>query len=274
MKPRIGRTKMSDSKYTIDALLRGLKILSLFSHETPSLSLTDIVKATGINKTTVFRMVTTLEDAGYLMRNPETRRYRPGVRVLQLGFTAISGLDVRQAARPYLEQLSQQVGETVSLSVLDGMEVVYIDRVRNRQIVGVVLGMGSRLPAHCASMGKAMLAHLTPAELQRRLDQAELKPCTPKSLADRTALEADLAVVRERGFAINDEELEIGLRAAAAPIWDSSGQVVAAANITGSAAMISRERLVNELAPAVKETASKISQSLGYSVEGIIQIGT
>lgn len=265
---------MSDSKYTIDALLRGLKILSLFSHETPSLSLTDIVKSTGINKTTVFRMITTLEDAGYLVRNPETRRYHPGVKVLQLGFTAISDLDVRQVARPYLEQLSQQVGETVSLSVLDGMEIVYIDRVRNRQIVGVVLGMGSRLPAHCASMGKAMLAHLPPAELQRRLDQVELKPCTPKSLADKAALRADLAVVRRRGFAINDEELEIGLRAVAAPIWDSSGQVVAAANITGSAAMISQERLINELAPAVRDTARKISQALGYAIEEMSQIGT
>ncbi|MEJ2262150.1 MAG: IclR family transcriptional regulator [Anaerolineales bacterium] len=254
--------------------MRGLSILSLFSYETPALTLTEIVEATGINKTTVFRIVATLEKAGYLMRDSDTRRYRPGIKVLQLGFTAISSLDIRQVARPYLVQLSQQVGETVSLSVLDGMEIVYIDRVRNQQIVGVVLGMGSRLPAHCASMGKAMLAHLPPEELRRRLDQAGLKPRTPKSLVDWAALEDELERVRQQGYAINDEELEIGLRAVAAPIWDSSSQVVAAANITGSAAMLSLERLESELALAVRHTADQISRALGYSAERMAKFGS
>lgn len=215
-----------------------------------------------------------MEKAGYLMRDSDTRRYRPGIKVLQLGFTAISSLDIRQVARPYLVQLSQQVGETVSLSVLDGMEIVYIDRVRNQQIVGVVLGMGSRLPAHCASMGKAMLAHLPPEELRRRLDQAGLKPRTPKSLVDWAALEDELERVRQQGYAINDEELEIGLRAVAAPIWDSSSQVVAAANITGSAAMLSLERLESELALAVRHTADQISRALGYSAERMAKFGS
>jgi IclR family pca regulon transcriptional regulator len=250
-----------------------LSILSLFSYDKPALTLTEIVEATGINKTTVFRIVATLENAGYLVRDADTRRYRPGIKVLQLGFTAISSLDIRQVARPYLEQLSQEVGETVSLSVLDGMEIVYIDRVRNRQIVGVVLGLGSRLPAHCASMGKAMLAYLPPEELRRRLNQADLKPRTPKSLVDWTALEDELARVRQQGFAINDEELEIGLRAVAAPIWDSSNQVVAATNITGTAAMISLERMKNELSLAVRNTANQISQALGYSAERRTKIG-
>lgn len=215
-----------------------------------------------------------MEKAGYLMRDSDTRRYRPGIKVLQLGFTAISSLDIRQVARPYLVQLSQQVGETVSLSVLDGMEIVYIDRVRNQQIVGVVLGMGSRLPAHCASMGKAMLAHLPPEELRRRLDRAGLKPRTHKSLVDWAALEDELERVRQQGYAINDEELEIGLRAVAAPIWDSSNQVVAAANITGSAAMLSLERLESELALAVRHTANQISRALGYSAERMAKFGS
>jgi PcaR/PcaU/PobR family beta-ketoadipate pathway transcriptional regulator len=249
-----------------------LSILSLFSYDKPALTLTEIVEATGINKTTVFRIAATLENAGYLVRDTDTRRYRPGIKVLQLGFTAISSLDIRQVARPYLEQLSQEVGETVSLSILDGMEIVYIDRVRNQQIVGVVLGMGSRLPAHCASMGKAMLAFLPPEEL-RRLGQAELKPRTPKSLVDWAALEDELARVRQQGYAINDEELEIGLRAVAAPIWDSTNQVVAATNITGTAAMISLERMKNELSQAVRNTANQISQALGYSAERRIKIG-
>ena len=259
---------MAENQYTLSTLLRGLSILSLFSQNTPTLSLTEIAQAAAINKTTTFRMVNTLEEAGYLVRDAETKRYRPGIRVLQLGFAALANLELRQAARPFLERLSQAVGETVSLSVLDGMELIYIDRVRNRQIVGVVLGLGSRLPAHCASMGKAMLAFLPPEELEQRLSQAPLKACTPNSIVDRKALISELEKVRRQGFATNDEELEMGLRAVAAPVWDRSRQVVAAVNATGSAAMISRQRLLAELAPAVTQTAKEISRVLGYAVEG------
>jgi len=144
------------------------------------------------------------------------------------------------------------------------MEIIYIDRVRNQQIVGVLLGLGSRLPAHCTSMGKAMLAHLPIEELLKRVEAAELIPRTSKSVVDRASLDNELARVRHQGYAINDEEVEIGLRAVAAPIWDNTGRVVAATNITGSVAMISRESLVGELAQAVRQTAVQISQALGY----------
>lgn len=257
---------MAESQYTIEVLLRGLNILTLFSHENPTLSLTEIATSTGLNKTTAFRLVNTLEEAGYLLRDPGTKRYRPGIKVLQLGFTAITSLDFRQVAHPYLELLSQQVGETVSMSVLDGMEIVYVDRVRNQQIMGVVLGLGSRLPAHCGSMGKAMLAYLPPDELNRRLEAASLKPRTSKSLTTRQALETELALVRQQGYAFNDEEIEIGLRAVAAPIWDHTNQVVAAINITGTVSRIPQERLAGELAQAVRHIALQISQALGYSL--------
>lgn len=256
---------MTANQYTVETLLRGLDILVLFTRETPSLTLTEIANKTGLNKATVFRFVSTLEQAGYLVRDAETKRYAPGPKVLQLGFAAISSLELRQVARPFLEVLSQRVGETVSLSILDGMEVIYVDRVRNRQIVGVVLGLGSRLPAHCTSMGKAMLANLDPNELKVRLKQIDLKPCTPKTLVDNSALKSELEKIRRQGYAINDEELEIGLRAVAAPIWDSSNHICGATNVTGSAAMISRARLIQDLAPQVIKTASDISLALGYS---------
>lgn len=251
--------------YTVASLLRGLHILSLFSRERPALTLTDISESAGLNKSTAFRAVSTLEKAGYLERDPSTKQYRPGLKVLQLGFTAISSLEFRQVAKLYLRRLSEETGETVSLSVLDGLEVVYVDRVRNRQIVGVVLGMGSRIPSHCASMGKVMLAHLPPDELSRRLDRAKFEPCTERSSHNRAQLESELAHVRQQGYALNDEELEIGLRAVAAPIWDHNGEVVAAVNVSGSARTISRERLIDELAPKVVATAAEISSSLGYS---------
>jgi len=260
---------MAEVKYTLETLLRGLNILSLYTRETPALTLTEITKATNLNKTTVYRILTTLENTGYLIRDPETKRYRPGLKVLQLGFASISSLEVRQVARRYLEQLSQQVGESVSLSVLDGSDIIYIDRVRNQGIVGVVLGIGSRLPAHCASMGKAMIAHLPSADLRQYLDEVVPEPCTPKSLVDSRALETELALVRKQGYATNDEELEMGLRAVAAPIWDTSNRVVAAVNITGSTSSISQERLAGELAERVRNTAAQISQALGY-IEGVL----
>lgn len=256
---------MTANQYTIETLLRGLDILILFTRETPSLTLTEITNKTGLNKATVFRFVSTLEQAGFLVRDPETKRYTPGLKVLRLGFAAISSLELRQVARPFLQELSQRVGETASLSILDGMEIIYVDRVRNRQIVGVVLGLGSRLPAHCTSMGKAMLANLEPGELEVRLEKIDLKPCTPNSLVDDGSLNSELEKIRQQGFAINDEELEIGLRAVAAPIWDSSNHVCGAINVTGSAAMISYERLIQDLAPEVIKTASRISLALGYS---------
>jgi len=242
-----------------------LNILTLFTRETPTHSLAELTTATGLNKTSVFRLATTLEEAGFLLRNPETKRYRPGIKTLQLGFTAVSSLDLRQVAHPYLAQLSKQVNETVSLSVLDGLDVIYIDRVRTRQIMGVVLGMGSHLPAHCASMGKAMLAYLHPDELGRRLENTKLYARTPNTLVTHQALKIELQHVREQGYATNNEELEVGLRAVAAPIWDHIQQVVAAMNITGTGAKISIERRTGELAQAVRQMAKQVSRALGYT---------
>lgn len=253
--------------YRVEALARGLAVLSRFDQGTRELSLTEIAASTGLSKSTAFRLVRTLEEAGYLARHSETRRYRPGLKVLELGFTALSNLGIREVAHPFLERLSQETDQTASLSLLDGLEVVYIDRVRNRSIVGVVLGLGSRIPAHCASMGKAMLAHLPDDELAALLQGASLAACTPNSIVDVADFQHELARVCRRGYALNDQELEIGLRAVAAPIWDHNRQVVAAINVTGSVRTISRRRLVDELAPQVQEAARQISRAIGYSSE-------
>ena len=252
------------SRYSIETLERGLRVLSLFSNDNSELTLTEISRSADINMTTSLRIASTLEGAGYLRRDPETKRYRPSLKVLQLGFAALRSMDIRQSARPYLEQLASEAGETVSLTILDGLEVVYVDRIRNRQIVGVVLGMGSRLPAHCTSMGKAMLAHLAEKQLKYRLKGVVLDACTGNTIVEIDSLETDLAKVRRRGYAINNQELAIGLRSVAAPIWGEHGDVVAAINISGSTETISRSRLKQELVPLLSETAADISQALGF----------
>lgn len=253
------------SRYTIDALARGLEVLALFSAARSSLTLAEIVTALGMNKSTVFRVVATLESLEFLEHDPATRRYRPGLAVLQLGFAALSGLDIRQIAHPQLERLAEELNETASLAVLDrdGRDIVYIDRVHNRAIVGVVLGVGSRVPAHTTSLGKALLADLSEAELSRWLASAPARALTEQTLTSREQLIADLETTRKRGYALSDQELAVGLRGAAAAIRNSSGTAIAAVSISGPAATLTLERIEAVVGPAVAAAAARISQALG-----------
>ena len=266
MKQALPRSRVPKSRYGIESLARGLATLALFSSDAPSLSFTEIVETLKLNKSTAFRVLSTLETAGYLERDAATRRYRPGLKVLQLGFTALSSLEVRQIARPYLERVALETDETASLAVLDGLHIIYVDRVRNRAIVGVVLGVGSRAPAHSTSLGKVLLADLPPEEIARRLAHTDLTAYTPHTIVDHRALLSELALIRKRGYAINDEELAIGLRGVSAPIRDATRRAVAAINVSGPTATISRERLKSEIMPAVVKTAGHISLALGYAL--------
>ena len=265
MKQALPRSRIPKSRYGIESLARGLATLALFSSDAPSLSFTEIVETLKLHKSTAFRVLSTLETAGYLERDAATRRYRPGLKVLQLGFTALSSLEVRQIARPYLERVALELNETASLAVLDGLHIIYVDRIRNRAIVGVVLGVGSQVPAHSTSLGKVLLADLPAGEIKKRLAGVELARYTPHTIVDRSALLAELALIRKRGYAINDEELAIGLRGVSAPIRDATRRAVAAINVSGPTATISRERLKSEIMPAVVKTAGQISLALGYS---------
>lgn len=265
MQPLEIRTKKGVSRYNIEALALGLEVLELFTSENSSLSLIEIVTSLKLNKSRIFRVLSTLETMGYLEHDPATRRYRPSLKVLQLGFTAINSLQVRQVARPYLERLAQEGGETVSLCVLDGTNVIYIDRVRNRAIVGVLLDIGSHVPAHCTTMGKVLLANLMPGDLKKLLKSAELTQYTTRTITNRQALLSELSKVRKNGYAICDGELAVGLRAAGAPIRDHSQKTVAAMNVSGSVTTISLQRLKNEIVPAVVKTATQISLALGYT---------
>jgi IclR family pca regulon transcriptional regulator len=186
------------------------------------------------------------------------------LKVLQLGFTAIHTLELRQIARPYLERLSQELGETISLATLDGFRTIYVDRIRNQTIVGVVLGVGSSLPAHCTALGKVLLAGLPEDELKQLLSAQELNPYTPKTLTKKKSLLAELQKVRLQGYAISDEELTTGLRAVAAPVRDLSKRTIAAVNVTGTTLRITQERLKDEIIPALVNKTHQISAALGY----------
>jgi DNA-binding IclR family transcriptional regulator len=256
------KPSMPDSPYLIEALARGLEILNLFSKEHRTLTMTEVVQLTGYNKATVYRVLSTLESLGYLERDLNSKRYRPGLKVLALGFSAINQFDVRQVAHPYLQDIVQELELTASLGILDNLSVVYIDRIRSRAVVGVLLGLGGRIPAHCSSMGKALLAHLHPEELRARLLNVSFEPCTARSISTVEQLWVELDQVQRTGYAINDGELNSGLRAIAAPIFDVHRRVVAAVNVSGSKDIISYSRLHDELPAQIQETARQITKAL------------
>ena len=200
-----------------------------------------------------------------------TRRYRLGPRVVDLGFSAINSMELRQLAAPDLQALSDSTGHTVNLAVLDGVDIVYIDRCRSsrhgQREIDLNLHVGSRLPAYCTSMGKVLLAGLPDDELDARVARVDFQRRGPNTITARSALLKELALVRERGLAVNNEELAYGLRSIAAPLRGQSGEVVAAINLAARRSLVSMEDLIVRLAPALQATARGISTRVGFRAD-------
>jgi len=252
------------------SLERGLAILSTFNEGTPVLGIAELARAVGLNKSTAFRYVATLAKLGYLQQDPETKRYSLGPRVVDLGFAAINSMEVTRVAGHLLQALSDETGYTVSMAVLDGPDIVYVDRRRSGRAASFAMGLqlhvGSRLPAYCTSMGKVLLAHRDPAELRTLLDRTDLARRGPKTITAREQLVAALARIRHYGIAVNDEELAAGLRSVAAPVRDRSGRVVAAVNIAIHLTVwnTSVEATVSRLEGPLRHTVAEISARLGF----------
>ncbi len=252
------------------SLERGLAILSCFTPERPIRGIADVADELGMRRSTTHRYMSTLVALGYLEQGA-ARKYRLGLRVTDLGMSALNSTALREHARPYLEELCRQSSYTVSLAVLDGPEIVYVDRVRSaRRTQGGVdldLSPGARLPAYCTAMGKLLLAFL-PDEEQRSL-LAEIKPTKmgPNTITSKSQLRTELENIREEGFAVNDQELAAELYAIAAPVRSESHEVVAAVSMTAHASLISLEELVEHLGPHLVSAADRISARLGYRRE-------
>lgn len=248
----------------VEALARGLAILATFSDQEPWLGLSEIARRNGLTTPTTQRLLHTLRLLGYVEQSASTKRYRPSLAVLRLGYAAIAGLGLREVALPHLQLLSESTGETVNLAVLAGHEIVYVERIKRTELITANVHVGSRLPAYCTSMGKVLLADLELHERNLALDGITLDATGPNTITNRADLERELSEVRERGFAIQDEELVAGLRSVAAAVRDRTGRAVAAVNMAVSARRITRHALVYRLAPRVLQTALAISSALGF----------
>ncbi len=249
------------------SLERGLAVLGCFTPKRPVRGNADIADELGMGRSTTHRYVVTLVALGYLEQD-SSRKYRLGLRVTDLGMSALNSTTLREHAHPYLEELRQRTSYTTSLGVLDSTDVLLVDRVRSlrraHDKIGLDLHTGSRVPAYCTSMGKLLLAYL-PESDQRELI-AEIKPTKrgPGTITSKTALRKELAEIEVAGFAVNDQELSPGLFAIAAPVRDDTRYVVAAVNLVAHSSMISLEELVDALWPHLVSTADSISARLGY----------
>jgi IclR family pca regulon transcriptional regulator len=249
------------------SLERGLAILGCFTPSRPVLGIADIADELGMSRSTTHRYVITLVALGYLEQGA-SRKYRLGLRVTDLGMSALNSTGLREHARPYLEELRQRTSYTTSLGVLDGSEVLYVDRARSfrrgQSQIDLGLQPGSRLPAYCTSMGKLLLAYLPDSQQRDVLAEIKLTKRGPKTISSKKALRAELEQIREAGFAVDDEELSAGLYAIAAPVRNESRDVVAAVNLAAHSSMIALEELVDALGPHLVSTADRISARLGY----------
>jgi IclR family transcriptional regulator, pca regulon regulatory protein len=250
------------------SLERGLAILAEFRPTTPELGISDLARSLGLSRSTSHRYVATLARLGYLQQNMATRKYRLGPRVLDLGFAAINSMELRQISAPHLQRLADETGHTVNMAILDGTDIVYIERCRTSQLgqreIDLDLHIGSRLPAYCTSMGKVLLAFLEPARRGELLDRIELFDRGPNTITTRAALEEELERVRARGVAVNNEELAYGLRSIAVPVRGQRGEVVAAINLAVHRSAASIEALVDRLSPKMHREAAAISALLGH----------
>ncbi len=247
------------------SLERGLAILSTFRSAQPLLGVSDLSRQGGLSRSTTHRYVSTLAALGYLQQDVETKKYRLGPRVLDLGFSAINSMELRHIASPHLEQLSHATGHTVNMAVLDGADIVYIERCRGSgpREIDLNLHVGSRLPAYCTSMGKVLLAFLPAVELRALLATVQLTRRGPNTITAKRQLLKELERVRARGLAVNNEELAYGLRSIAAPVRSQTGDVVAAINIAVHRSLVSMDDLLENLAAALEKTAGEISAHIG-----------
>ncbi|MBD9374162.1 IclR family transcriptional regulator [Rhizobium sp. ARZ01] len=235
---------------------KGLKVIEAFGEDHPRMTITDIGKATGLDRATARRCLLTLSELGYAAYDGKFFELTP--RILRLGHAYLSATPLPRLVQPYLDQLSEKVGQSASVSVLDGAEIVYVARAAQKRVMSISLMPGSRLPAYCASMGRVLLAALPVAEARALIMATDMKANTVHTITDPDELMTELARARAQGYAIIDQELEIGLRSIAVPLENARGRVVAALNIGAPAGAVPVEDMTTLLLPAMREVQSAL----------------
>lgn len=258
-------------RYFIGALAKGLSCLEAFAGETAGLTLSQIARNLHTNTATASRLCRTLIDLGYLRRD-EQKKFHVTPRVLRLGYSYVSSLPNSRIIHQCLEALSSRVEGTVNLAVLEETEIVYLMRIARRDHLPIEIRTGTRLPAHCTAMGKAILAFSPPEVVAAVLPRLTLRSLTGKTITDRAHFEQELATIRGHGYAWSDEELSLGNLAVAAPILNREGYAIAAVNVGTPTIDLTIAQLIETAVPEVIRTAQEISLAL-QTLEDPFHIG-
>jgi IclR family transcriptional regulator, acetate operon repressor len=255
--------QVKEPSYRVQVIDRALGVLEVLAGEGQPMSLVKLSKRLGLPKSTTMRLLMVLEGHRFVEKSAESGLYRLGLKLFELGSKAVAQFDLTERARPHLERLVSRTGETAYLSVLDGAEALVLERVESSRAVRVPASVGWRNPAHCTAVGKVLLAHTPESRLTAVLGKARLRAYTQNTITSVAQLREELRRVRERGFALDDEETEDGLRCIAAAVQEHSGRVAAALGILGPAYRIP-DGSVATLAATVIGAAHKLSADLGY----------
>lgn len=254
-----------ESSDAVRSVIRALSLLDILAQSRTERPLCDIAQAAELPSSTVHRLLNNLVRLRYVTQNRVTANYALGENLILLGRKAEQQHDVRHLARPWLEKLAEETHETVNLTAMVGDSVVQLDHVDSPSILRVAWDSGQRFPLYCSASGKVFLAYSPKCD--QILETIERRPYTKRTIVDSEQLRAELDMVRQRGYAIDDAEREEGVRCVAAPNYDARGSVVAAISISGPSVRLSLSKL-HELAGRVIKTAGAISASLGYRTNG------
>jgi len=260
---RVPHSKTKQSPYKVQVLDRALAALAALSASSTECSLAELCPALGLHKSTAHRLMMVLEQHRLVVKNPDTGRYRLGLRLYELGSRAIDGLDLRGRVRPHLDRLQERFGETVFFCILDEGQVFYVEKVESQRSVRTACMVGSRAPAYCTAVGKAMLSELPDAEVAAIIKKSGLKSITSNTITTPARLKAELKQVRSRGYAIDDEEKEEGLRCVGAVVRTHSRKLSAAMSVSGPAFRMTKER-IPEVGQALMQAAGDLAAELGY----------
>src|SRR5436190_13065543 len=255
-------TVVSAARYKVDAAAKALELLSVFSFREPRLSLADLATRTGIPRATAFRLLSTLEQSGFLAKDHGA--YQLGIKCFVLGNIVAGGLDLRETAHPHLVALRDSTRETTQIAILDHWQVVYLERVPSPFPSGFMrTRAGAILPAYCTGLGKVLLAHSPEAEVEAWAGRQKFPALTPRTITSAKRLLRELRVIRDRGYGIDDEEREKGVKCLAAPVRNHNGDVVAAVSVAGPVDRLPQDLVGSDIAAAVVAAARTISVDLG-----------
>jgi IclR family transcriptional regulator, pca regulon regulatory protein len=244
----------------VSGFARGLKVIEAFGETHPRLAIADVARITGLDRATARRCLLTLAELGYADYDGKFFTLTP--KILRLGHAYLSATPLPALIQPHLDDLSDRAGQSASASVLDGTDIVYIARASQRRVMSINLSPGSRLPAYCASMGRVLLAALSDSEALAILSKTELKANTPNTKTEPAVLMEEFRRIRVDGFAIIDQELEIGLCSIAVPVTNARGQTVAAINIGTPAALIPASEMAGRYLPLLRNAQQILRQVL------------